>query len=60
MGGGAVVVGLTCAGMFEFNFGDTEVFYLMLEYFALIVASLEAAAEPGPNEPAPSLVPAGP
>jgi len=59
-GGVAVVVGLTCAGMFEFNFGDTEVFYLMLEYFALIVASLEVTAEPAPNEPVPSLVPAGP
>ncbi len=58
-GGVVVAVGLTCAGLFEFNFGDTEVFYLMLEYFALIVASLEALPEPASNEPAPSLVPAG-
>ncbi|HVS30191.1 MAG TPA: O-antigen ligase family protein [Thermoanaerobaculia bacterium] len=58
-GGVVVAVGLTCAGLFEFNFGDAEVFYLMLEYFALIVASLEATPEPAPNEPAPSLVPAG-
>ncbi len=38
----AVAAALTCAGMFEFNFGDTEVFYLMLDVFALVIASIEA------------------
>ena len=39
----AVAVALTVAGMFEFNFGDTEVFFLMLDLFALVVVSLEAS-----------------
>lgn len=39
----AVVVSLTVAGMFEFNFGDTEVFFLMLDLFALIAISLQAS-----------------
>jgi O-antigen ligase len=39
----AVTVALTVAGMFEFNFGDTEVFFLMLDLFALVVVSLEAS-----------------
>ena len=33
--------GLAVAGLFEFNFGDTEVFYLMLELFALMIALTE-------------------
>lgn len=49
--GVAVTVGLTCAGLFEFNFGDTEPFYLLMEYFALIAVSIEASAEPVMNEP---------
>ena len=40
--GVAVTVGLVIAGMFEFNFGDTEVFYLMLDLFALVLVSLES------------------
>lgn len=40
----AVVAALTCAGMFEFNFGDTEVFYLMLDLVALVLVSIELAA----------------
>jgi putative inorganic carbon (HCO3(-)) transporter len=38
----AVTVGLGAAGLFEFNFGDTEVFYLMLELFALVIAFTES------------------
>lgn len=37
----AAAVALTVAGLFEFNFGDTEVFYLTLNLFALVVASGE-------------------
>jgi O-antigen ligase len=44
--GAAIAVSLTVAGFFEFNFGDTEVFYLLLNLFALVVVSLERA-EPG-------------
>ena len=59
--GVAIAVSLTVAGLFEFNFGDTEVFYLMLNLFALVVVSLERA-EPLPeratNEIAPGVVPA--
>ena len=62
--GVAVTVGLTYAGLFEFNFGDTEVFYLMLDLYALVIASLLTAEpavqrpvpEPVPNEPLPLLV----
>jgi O-antigen ligase len=39
--GVAVAVSLTVAGLFEFNFGDTEVFYMMLNLFALVVVQLE-------------------
>lgn len=55
--GVAITVGLTYAGLFEFNFGDTEVFYLMLELFALVVACLENPAEVATNELRPQLVP---
>lgn len=39
--GVAVAVSLTVAGLFEFNFGDTEVFYMLLNLFALVVVQLE-------------------
>ena len=39
--GVAMTVGLFAAGLFEFNFGDTEVFYLMLEMMALTIAFME-------------------
>ncbi len=55
--GVAIVVSMTVAGFFEFNFGDTEVFYLMLNLFALVVVSLERA-EPAANAMAPDAVPA--
>jgi O-antigen ligase len=55
--GVAITVGLSYAGLFEFNFGDTEVFYLTLDLFALVVAFLERPVEAGSNEPAPSFVP---
>lgn len=55
--GVAMTVGLAVAGLFEFNFGDTEVFYLMLDLMALVVAVIEAnegAAEVvGTTSPAP-------
>ena len=52
--GVAVTVGLAAAGMFEFNFGDTEVFWIFLDISALIVAFIE---RPRPsNEPAGGLV----
>lgn len=55
--GVAITVSLAVAGLFEFNFGDTEVFYLLLNLYALVLAWL-ADAQPAPNEPAPALVPA--
>jgi O-antigen ligase len=51
----AMAAALTCAGMFEFNFGDTEVFYLLLDVFALVIVNIEAeeitgvAGSPGPQ-----------
>ncbi len=57
--GVAIAVGLAYAGLFEFNFGDTEVLLIMLELFALVIASIEAA-QPATNEPAPGLVARGP
>ncbi|MEA2463904.1 MAG: hypothetical protein QOJ98_1651, partial [Acidobacteriota bacterium] len=54
-GGVAIVISLFVAGLFEFNFGDTEVFYLLLNLLALVVAELE---RPRPsNEVVPALVP---
>jgi O-antigen ligase len=55
--GVAVAVSLTVAGLFEFNFGDTEVFYLMLNLFALIVVRVEQP-QLQPNARAGELVPA--
>jgi O-antigen ligase len=54
-----IATSLTVAGLFEFNFGDTEVFYLTLGLFALVVASIEAA-QPASNEQDASLVAPGP
>jgi O-antigen ligase len=56
--GVAMAVALTYAGMFEFNFGDTEVLYTTLELFALVVASLSVPAEAVLNEKPVMLVPA--
>ena len=39
--GVAVTVGLAAAGIFEFNFGDTEVFWIFLDLCALVVAYTE-------------------
>lgn len=39
--GVVVTVALATAGLFEFNFGDTEVYWMMLDVFALVVAWLE-------------------
>jgi hypothetical protein len=47
-------VALAAAGLFEFNFGDTEVYWMMLDTFALVIAYLQCP--PGSNEPAPALV----
>jgi O-antigen ligase len=52
----AVVVALAAAGLFEFNFGDTEVFWLLLDAMALVVFALE---RPQPNEPSPQRVAGG-
>jgi O-antigen ligase len=53
--GVAVTFGLAAAGMFEFNFGDTEVFWVLLDIAALVVAFIE---RPQPsNEPRPAAVP---
>jgi O-antigen ligase len=39
--GVAVAVALASAGMFEFNFGDTEVFWIMLDVFAMVIGFVE-------------------
>ncbi|MCU1348986.1 MAG: putative bicarbonate transporter, IctB family [Acidobacteria bacterium] len=65
--GVVVCVALGFAGLFEFNFGDTEVFWMMLDLYALVIASVEpplpdplygrARIWPMPsNEPVPALV----
>ncbi len=51
--GVAVVVSLTCAGMFEFNFGDTEVLLALLDLFALVIVSCETAEGHGMPAPGP-------
>jgi hypothetical protein len=55
--GVAAAVSLTVAGLFEFNFGDTEVFFLTLSLFALVSTALEQPQR-AMNEVAPELVPA--
>ena len=55
----AVVVALTAAGLFEFNFGDTEVFWLLLDVFALVVFALERP-EPSNELPLQSVAGGGP
>lgn len=55
--GVAVAVSLTVAGLFEFNWGDTEVFYLLLNLFALTIVFLERP-QPRVNEAPAALVPA--
>jgi len=52
--GVAVTVGLAVAGMFEFNFGDTEVFWALLDIYALVIAWTEQPLQP--NEPGEALV----
>jgi hypothetical protein len=51
----AVVVALTAAGLFEFNFGDTEVFWVLLDVLALVVFCLERPERS--NEPEAARVP---
>jgi O-antigen ligase len=41
--GVAVTFGLAAAGLFEFKFGDTEVFWILLDICALVVACTEQA-----------------
>ncbi len=53
----ATTVALFVAGLFEFNFGDTEVFFTMLNVMAYVLVSIEQP-EPVPNTVAPRLVPA--
>lgn len=52
--GVVVAVGLASAGMFEFNFGDTEVFWVMLDVFAIVIAFIERPELS--NEPEAALV----
>jgi putative inorganic carbon (HCO3(-)) transporter len=44
--GVAVTVGMAVAGLFEFNFGDTEVFWALLDIYAIVIASIERQPEP--------------
>jgi O-antigen ligase len=53
----AIAVALTVSGLFEFNWGDTEVFYLTLNLFAFVTAAVERT-EPASNEVAALPVPA--
>jgi len=53
--GVAVTVGLVAAGMFEFNFGDTEVFWIFLDICALVIAFTERPRQS--NEQPVSFVP---
>lgn len=53
----AVTVAMAVAGLFEFNFGDTEPFLLLLDLMALTVAFMEApepTSLPEANEAAPA------
>lgn len=54
--GVVVTVGLAIAGLFEFNFGDTEVFWVFLDVCAIVIAAIERTRPS--NEAAVSPVPA--
>lgn len=41
--GAAMAISLAVAGFFEFNWGDTEVFYMLLNLTALVVVMLESS-----------------
>lgn len=59
--GVAITVALGVAGLFEFNFGDTEVFFLMLNVMAYVLVQMEQPSEqpePATNTSRPLLVPA--
>ena len=45
--GVTVTVALAVAGLFEFNFGDTEVFWMLLDVYAIVIATLEGGREAG-------------
>ena len=45
----AVTVALSVAGLFEFNWGDTEVFYLTMNLFAMVATAVERR-EPLPDQ----------
>jgi O-antigen ligase len=53
----AIMVAWFVAGLFEFNFGDTEVFYVTLNLCALVVTAVERP-EPESNEVGAVAVPA--
>lgn len=59
--GFAIVVALFVAGLFEFNFGDTEVLLTMLNLFALVLAGIERerGRQGSPKLPA-NAIPASP
>jgi O-antigen ligase len=46
--GVAITVAMAVAGLFEFNFGDTEPFLLLIDLMALVVAFVEAPEPPSP------------
>lgn len=55
--GVAVTIGLAAAGLFEFNFGDTEVFLMLLDMCALVIAFTERPLRS--NEPLGAVVAGG-
>jgi len=48
----AVTLALATAGMFEFNFGDTEVFWTLLDLMVLVIAWMEGGAAAMDGAPA--------
>jgi O-antigen ligase len=57
--GVAVAVALASAGLFEFNFGDTEVFWMMLDVFAIVIAFIERS-QPSNELPSGAVAETGP
>ena len=58
--GVVVTIALAVAGMFEFNFGDTEVFWMLLDVYAIVIAALEAGAAPARSQAGVQIVPSAP
>lgn len=58
--GVVIAIGVAYAGLFEFNFGDSEVFWILLDLYALLIVSMEPPLADPQFVRLPDSSPAGP